>query len=372
MLTTIRPSRPQHARLTMSEYVPPEIVDCLKELETHYSDYEKNCRGASGYLWFAKNRVSLTEVAIKFYAGESGDRRHDEPKLLAKIESPNILPIYDARNVSNDWAYFVTPRCPGGDIDDLIRNQPSVHEAVDIVLGISHGVSAIHANGMVHRDLKPANIVLDGNTPRIADFGTVRVLNSGSNVTSASQHSVLYRPPESFTNNRYSRSGDVYQIGLVTYQLLGGTLPYDGREFLSPRQRKSYEAIEDPIDQSLYVDDVIRQKAETGALLDCTSLPPWISASAKRALRQMTHPHPGQRFVSMADVAAAMSKLRGTHQNWQFVGPVARLITTDRMIELRPTLSNRYEAFQQKSGTFRRIPGMEPSTLADLVKRCAY
>jgi serine/threonine protein kinase len=212
---------------------------------------------------------------------------------------------------------------------------------------------------------------LNQNTPRIADFGTVRVLDNGSDVTSASQHSGLYRPPESFANNQYSRSGDVYQIGLVAYQLLGGALPYDGRKYLSPRERKAYEAIEDPIDKSLYVDNVIRRKAETGALADCTSLPPWISASAKSALRQMTHPDPHQRLASMADVAAAMSQLRGTLRNWRFIGPVAQLITADRVIELRPTASNQYEAFQQKKGMFRRMPGMESSTLADLVRRCA-
>jgi serine/threonine protein kinase len=356
----------------MSERVPQEIVDCLAELETRYSDFEEINRGASGYIWFAKNRVSQAEVAIKFYAGEPGDRRHDEPKLLSKIESPNILPIYDACNVSNDWAYFVTPRCRGGDIDDLIKTRPSVHNAIDTVLGISLGVSAIHANGMVHRDLKPGNIVLYGEIPRIADFGTVRVLENGSDVTSASQHSGLYRPPESFANNQYSQSGDVYQIGLVAYQLLGGALPYDGREYLSPREHKRYQAMGDPIDQCLYVDAAIRRKAETGTLLDFTSLPPWISVGAKNALRQMTNPDPRKRLASMADVAATMSKLRKKHQNWRFIGPIAQLALADRVIELRPTASTRYEAFQKKKGStpFRRIPGMEPSELADLIGRC--
>ena len=100
-------------------FVPAEIVACLKDLETHYSNYQENGRGANGYLWFAKNRISQAEVAIKFYTGEPGDRRHDEPKLLSAIESPNVLPIYDARNVSDEWGYFITPRCCGGDIDDL-------------------------------------------------------------------------------------------------------------------------------------------------------------------------------------------------------------------------------------------------------------
>jgi serine/threonine protein kinase len=351
--------------------LPSEIAASLKELETHYSDFEGNDRGANGYLWFAKNRISHAEVAIKFYAGEPGDRRHDEPRLLSTIESPNILPIHEARNVSDEWAYFITPRCNDGDIDDLINTKPSVHDAIDVVLGISTGASVIHARGMVHRDLKPGNIVMDRDAPRIADFGSVRILVDGANETSASQHSVLYRPPESFATNRYSRCGDVYQVGLVTYQLLGGTLPHDGRQYLAPRERMQYEALGNDIDRSLFVDKVIRRRAEAGSLIDTNSLPPWISNRAKRALRSMTHPDPSQRLTSMSDVAAAMSTLRTTLHNWRFIGTTAQLLTADRVIEVRLTASNRYEAFQQKAGPFRRVSGMEPSTLADLVKRCS-
>lgn len=354
----------------LSNELPQEILESLHGLEAHYSDFEVNERGGSSYLWFAKNRISQAAVAIKFYAGESGERRHDEPKLLSQIQSPNILPIHEARNVSADWAYFITPRCNGGDVDDLIKSQPSVHQAIDIVLGISYGVSAIHAKGMVHRDLKPGNVVMDDNVPRIADFGTVRVLNQDSSMTTASQHSGLFRPPESFSTNQYTRSGDVYQVGLLAYQLLGGLLHYDGRNYLSQRERKEYDAMQDQIVQSIFVDGVIRRKAENGTLLDLTSLPPWISATAKKVLRQMTHPAPSQRLASMADVAAGISKLRGTCANWRFVGSVPTLAIADRTIELRPLPSGRYEAFQQKKGEFRRVPGVEPSALADLVKNC--
>jgi serine/threonine protein kinase len=355
----------------MTEHLPEEITACLNDLDLHYSDFERVERGGTGYLWFAKNKISQARVAIKFYAGESGDRRHDEPKLLCQLQSPNILPIHDARNVSEDWAYFITPRCAGGDLDDLIESQPSVHECVDIVLGVSHGVSAIHAQGMVHRDLKPGNIVMDGGLPRIADFGTVRILDPDLSVTTASQHSPLYRPPETWGNNSYTRAGDVYQLGLVAYQLLGGRVHYDGRNYLSAAQRKTYEAIEDTVDQSLFVDAAIRSKAENGTLADLSSLPPWITPAAKKALRAMLHPTPEERLRSMADVTAAMHKLRGDTDNWSFQGDVARLEKSGKLLELRPTGSLSYEAFQQKTGSFRRVPGMQPGTLAALVRSCS-
>jgi len=158
--------------------IPHEIAEEINVLNAHYTDFVANDRGANSYLWFAKNRVSLAEVAIKFYAGEPGDRRHDEPRLLSTISSPYVLTIHDARTVSDEWAYFITPRCDGGDIDDFMTKRPGVHQAIDAALGISNGVSAIHACGMVHRDLKPANIVIDRGTPRIAYFGSAERVNN--------------------------------------------------------------------------------------------------------------------------------------------------------------------------------------------------
>jgi serine/threonine protein kinase len=224
---------------------------------------------------------------------------------------------------------------------------------------------------MVHRDLKPGNIVVDRGCPRIGDFGSVRSLGANGTETTASHHSVLYRPPECFATNLYSRRGDVYQVGLVTYQLLGGVLHYDGTRYLTRRQRKQYEEIRDQIDQSLFVDNVIRQRAEAQTLLDLTSLPPWISNGAKRAIREMTHPTPNERLSSMGDVAASMSQLRTTLKNWRLVGTIARLETEDRVLEIRPSTTKRYEAFQQRAGAFRRVPGLEPSTFSDLVTRCS-
>lgn len=350
--------------------IPPEIIAAKAQLQADYTDFVENERGTNGYLWFATNRVTFAEVAIKFYAGEQGNRRHDEPRLLSAISSPNVLQIHDARNVSEDWAYFITPRCNGGDLDDYISTKPGVHDSIDVALGISMGVSALHSCGMVHRDLKPGNIVMDRGVPRIADFGSVRILSHDAEETTASQHSVLYRPPESFATSRYGRLGDVYQVGLVTYQLLGGVLPYDGTLYLSAKERKQYAAMQDTADRSLLVDSAIRRCAEAGSLIDLSSLPPWISSSAKRELRAMTNPSPSDRINSMAGVASALSRLRTTLLNWRFEGAVAKLVTPGKAIELRPVGANHYEGFQQKTGGFRRIPRWEPSTLADLVTRC--
>ena len=131
---------------------PLDVQNGLNDLSHHYKDFQPNNRGGNGYLFFATNLVSHQDVAIKFYAIEPGNHQHDEPRQLAAINSSNVLPVLDARRVSNDWAYFVTPRCREGDLDDLIQTKPSVHVALDTAIGVCRGVSAIHALRMIHRD----------------------------------------------------------------------------------------------------------------------------------------------------------------------------------------------------------------------------
>jgi serine/threonine protein kinase len=349
--------------------VPAEISGALTELEAHYREFEEINRGANGYLFFACNRISNARVAIKFYGGLPGDERHDEPRQLSQISSPNVLPILDARNVSDEWAYFVTPRCTGGDLDDFIASSPSVYSAIDAALGTCAGASAIHACGMLHRDLKPANIVMEAGAPRIADFGSVKALAAGETETTASKHSVLFRPPESFDTQRYSVKGDVYQIGILVYQLLGGALPYDGRLYLSPKERFAYDDIPDQIDKSLYVDDAIRRKAQAGKLLNLASLPPWIGQAAQRSIRAMTCPDPDRRCGCTADVAAHLSRLRTALVNWRWEGTLATAEIEGRRVELRPTTEGKFEAFQSSSGGFRRIPGVISAPLNELVRR---
>ncbi|PMR76062.1 protein kinase domain-containing protein [Billgrantia endophytica] len=355
--------------------LPPAIIEALDHLQKHYEGFERNDRGANGYMIFARNSVSHMDVAIKFYYGEPGDGRHDEPRQLTAVANPNVLQILDARVVSDEWGYFITPRCFEGDLDDLISACPEAHRAIDVALGICSGCSAIHALKMLHRDLKPGNIVVSSGQPRIADFGSVRRLSNDTEDINASKHSILYRPPESFGSGRYSVRGDVYQIGLVTYQLLGGLLPYDGTEYFSARQRNEYAAIADEVERSLFIDDVIQQKAEAGRMVDMSTLPGWIDGASRRAIKRMTHPDPNNRLASTADVAAELTSMRTRIQNWRWQNNIPTITLPTGTVELRPTEnSDIYVAYKDAGNGFRRMPRIDPGPVNQIasivVARC--
>jgi serine/threonine protein kinase len=340
----------------------------LQRLDADYEIGDESCRGGNGVLVFARNRVTERDVAIKFYCAEPGDRQHNEPAMLAKVDSVNVLPILDARTIGDGWAFFLTPRCTHGDLDDAITGGVSAARALDIGLGICAGVSAMHQQRLIHRDLKPANIVMDGDQPLIADFGSVRFLPHGDHAVRASKHSILYRPPESFSSGEYGVGGDVYQIGVVMYQLLGGTLSYDPEAYLNATERAKYSSIDDDFDRQKYGDSILQRRIEAGRLPDFASLPPWARC-AERELRRMTAPDPAKRYRTVGEVAMALSALRGRIPNWQVTADGARLVQAGRTVELRGLGGGLYEAFVNIGRGPRRNPGLPKGTLAELVAK---
>ncbi len=350
--------------------LPQAVQQELSALKEHYDNFEENNKGANGYLFFATNKVSHQDVAIKFYAGEVGQHQHDEPRQLASLNSDNVLPIHDARTISDEWGYFITPKCNEGDLDDLIVKKSSVHLALGTALGICNGVSAIHAKKMLHRDLKPGNIVIHNDQARIADFGSVKAIESGNEFINASRHSILYRPPESFSTDQYSLKGDVYQIGLLTYQLLGGHLSYDGEEYLSNRDHRTYDQISDPIDKSIFIDNVIKERAESGDLIQLSTLPPWITTSTKRLLKNIIHPNPDNRVSTVADIAAVLTQIRATTFNWQWQEDHPTLLRAGHTIQFRENGNNQFVAYKKLTGgNYRKMPRIPTTTFSNLAKR---
>lgn len=297
---------------------PEPIKKRLKALSKDIEFSREVTKGANGYLYFGTNRILQTEVAVKFYYWGSDPRFHAEPTALAALTGQNILTVQSAGLLDGEWAYFVTPYCRNGDLDDLLDSFSIGNiEAIDRTCQILSGVGVLHEHRYVHRDLKPANIYVgDDSESIIGDFGSIKVVPEGHESIPASSHAVLYRPPESVETNSYGFEGDIYQCGMVLFQLLGGPLPYDEASWLSRSERKTYNELPNEADRSIYADQCIKAKIVRGKIIDASKLPPWVPDVLKRTVRKATHTDLTRRFRSVSAFHAYLNNNRSRVPDW--------------------------------------------------------
>jgi response regulator RpfG family c-di-GMP phosphodiesterase len=161
---------------------------------------------------------------------------------LARLEHPAIVPFFDL--VENDKAIgLVSDLCEGKAISGLLKEDahPELKNVWDIVRPVLEGLGEAHAKGLAHRDVKPANLFL-------APDGTVRLTDWGSSVLLATPvEEVHYRAPEQYADPQASGPRtDVYQAGVLVYQLVTGKLPFTG----TPGELESRVLGERPADPS--------------------------------------------------------------------------------------------------------------------------
>lgn len=350
--------------------VPPAIEAELNRLEGTYTFEKLSDKGRNGYLFKAHNRVLDRSVAIKFYFWADGYRAHVEPQALARVASRSIIEILEASVVGEEWALFVTPFCEQGDVDRYLEtNRFGLREALRFIGSLLDGVSALHRQRFVHRDLKPENILVsDERMPLIADFGSVRLLPDGEVVVAGSGHAALYRPPESFESQRYDRRGDVYQTGMVLYQVLGGRLSYTDITYLNDEQKARYASSNDDYERSRIVDRAIQERAERQELLDSSSLPDVVPAAVRRVIRRATAPSPDDRYQSASEFMNALNDVLGGVGDWRFADGEWLLHGAKGRYRFQPGETIGRFVLQQNLGRgWRRIPGMGEDIKARLV-----
>lgn len=347
---------------------PQEIKVALASLSKTYSFTKEVEKGANGYLFFGRNRIMGTEVAVKFYYWWGEKEYHAEPRNLAAIKCDNILSILDASFIDNDWAYFVTPHCPNGDLDDYIEKTRFGNlQAIDLVSSVLNGLSHLHSERFLHRDIKPSNIYLDSNNQAvIGDFGSLKVAPEGKDSVPSSSHSILYRPPESVLQNTYSCKGDIYQMGVVFYQLLGGALPYDEYAWMSKAELKHFNDLADQVDRSIYVDQCIKNRITKGKVVNLNSLPPWVSSQVKRVIRKAVHLDPSKRYKNATEFKADLHKIRPTTLDWSISEGHPHLSATTSYRIIRN--GDNFSVQKRKTGDWRNDNTISGGSLKELVQ----
>jgi DNA-binding beta-propeller fold protein YncE len=191
-------------------------------------------RGGMGVVYRATHLALDRPVALKVIAGhlatDEGFRGRflRESRLAARLDHPNVVPVFDARE--EDGELIVAMRLvEGGDLKKTIdREGPLPPErAVELLGQVADALDAAHAAGIVHRDVKPHNILVEGDRAYLSDFGLAKAagdsgLLSGTSIVGT----VEYMSPEQWRGDRVGPAADIYSLGCVLYEALTGIAPY--------------------------------------------------------------------------------------------------------------------------------------------------
>lgn len=187
-------------------------------------------RGGFGEVWLAEDADG--QVAVKLPHKDQVDWKSITQEIgLWTLcgKHPNVMPLVGARNFDGQIA-IISEYAPDGSLEDLLKAKGKlpVEEAVEMTIGILEGLQHLHESGIIHRDLKPANILLDGNVPRLTDFGISRIISADS-LSETIAGTFAYIAPECFDGKRNVQT-DIWSVGVILYRMLMGNLPFPQKE----------------------------------------------------------------------------------------------------------------------------------------------
>jgi DNA-binding NarL/FixJ family response regulator len=177
------------------------------------------------------------EVALKVLSVSGEERARDEADrlkreydIIVQLSHPAIVPIHDFGS-TRDSSYIATEYFAHGNLRDRLRNGLTVAESVAYFRQIANALRALHAAGVFHRDLKPANVMRRADDSLVLiDFGLARRVESSTIVTAAGEvrGSPYYMSPEQADGKPLDERSDLYSLGVMFFEMLAGTKPYNG------------------------------------------------------------------------------------------------------------------------------------------------
>jgi serine/threonine protein kinase/formylglycine-generating enzyme required for sulfatase activity len=240
---------------------PDDIIHCPQDgdetlpsltgdptLDARYQLERRLGQGGMGVVFQARHIFLKTQHAIKIILPDlvGNDpmlvtRFRQEALAAAAIKHPNIIAVTDFGVVRGSMPFLVMEFVKGRSLQEIMAEEGAMPaaRAFELICPTAAGVAAAHRQGIVHRDLKPLNIMICDGLPvaeglKILDFGLAKIKSGellGSFVqakTTGLMGSPFYMAPEQWSDEEPDSRADIYSLGIILYQMLGGDVPFKG------------------------------------------------------------------------------------------------------------------------------------------------
>ncbi|MBT8451030.1 MAG: protein kinase [Deltaproteobacteria bacterium] len=203
--------------------------------------------GGMGTVYRAHQTTVDRDVAIKVLKAELARdeqavfRFEREARLAISLDHPNLVRVFLSGRLDDGRLYIVMELLEGRSLAEELEQNGllTLERALILIMKLCAGLGAVHAAGIVHRDIKPENVYLvrrgrDEDFVKLVDFGIARVLETdgiGPTTTQSGRvfGTATYISPEAATGEDTDQRSDIYSLGVLTYQLLTGVLPFEGK-----------------------------------------------------------------------------------------------------------------------------------------------
>jgi serine/threonine protein kinase len=287
----------------------------------------ENQEGMNAYAFRAIHIPLEKQVFLKVIAPDPEGELFAEPRFLVEAtadnaENSNLVRVYDADRLGEEYVLIALESVEGGSVLSRMGAGPlSMMDSVVAGIGILHGVAQLHRALLVHRDIKPANVLLAERYGRVwakvADFGSIARLPESDGAVTASRHSALYVPPEGWeTPSRFDVRSDIYQVGVVLFEMAHGPLPYDDTAYLDRQARKkmrekgarSLEQL-DSFERCQLVDRSLARISSTKRVTSLGKMQPYVPPSLARVINKATAPNPIHRYQTASEMLGILEAL---------------------------------------------------------------
>ncbi|HEY0129407.1 MAG TPA: Stk1 family PASTA domain-containing Ser/Thr kinase, partial [Rubrobacteraceae bacterium] len=252
--------------------------------------------GGMAEVYLAHDNVLQRDVALKVMSGRyAGDeefveRFKREAQSAAVLSHPNIVSIYDRGESENGTYYIAMEYLCGGTLKDRILKRGALppHTAAAVALQIAEALQAAHEAGVVHRDIKPHNVlVTEAGNVKVGDFGIARAASSSTMTRTGSiLGTAHYISPEQAMGEPVGPQSDLYSLGVVLYEMLTGTLPYDAETSIG-----------------------IAMKHVNGHLVPPRELNPEVPRGMNAVAKRLLEKNPGDRYADAEELMEDLEKV---------------------------------------------------------------